>query len=209
MSTRDLALATLEQALNRYLALDPEAPAKLARLHGRIVALHLRGLELTLYLVADDAGRLQVLGGIEGEPDCTLSGSPLDLLRSGDQTTGARQLFAGRLGIRGDTELGQRFGQILGGLDIDWEEQLSHLTGDVLAHQAGRLARGTAGYVRDGVDTLQANLGEYLTEELRLLPAPGEVEAFHADVDTLRDDLERLQARVARLRCSADAQDPA
>jgi ubiquinone biosynthesis protein UbiJ len=208
MSTRDLALATVEQALNRYLALDPDAPRRLARLHGRLVALHLRGIELTLYLVPDDAGRLQLLGQIEGAPDCTLSGSPLDLLRAGDSASGARQLFAGNLSIDGDTELGQEFGRILAGLDIDWEEQLSHLTGDVIAHQLGRVGRRTARYLGEGRDTLQDNLGEYLTEEARLLPSRAEAEGFYAAVDTLRDDTERLAARIARLQRRLAARHP-
>lgn len=209
MSTRDLALAGLEAALNHYLALDPEAPGRLAALHGRVVAIHLRGPELTLYFVPDQGGRLQVLGRIEGDSDCTLSGSPFDLARSADPATGARQLFAGHVGISGDTALGQRFGQILGGLDIDWEEQLSRLSGDVIAHQLGQLGRRSTGYLRAGLDRLQTNLGEYLSEEARLLPARAEAEGFFAEVDTLRDDLERLQARVARLRRGADGKDSA
>lgn len=209
MSTRDLALAGLEEALNRYVALDPEARQRLAPLHGRVIALHLRGLELTLYLVPDHGGRLQVLGRIAGAPDCTLSGSPIDLLRSGDTADGARQLFAGHVSLGGDTDLAQRFGNILATLDVDWEEQLARLTGDLVAHQAGRAARRSAAYLDRGLATARDNLGEYLTEELRVLPARAEVEAFHAGVATLRDDLERLQARVARLQRRGGGKDPA
>ena len=38
----------LESALNRYLGLDPATGARLAALDGRMIALDLRGLDLTL-----------------------------------------------------------------------------------------------------------------------------------------------------------------
>jgi len=200
MSTRDLALASFEQLLNTLLKLDPAAGHRLRLFHGRTIAIHLRGIELTLYLVPEQTGQLQVLGSYESEPDCILSGSPADLIRSGDEQNGPAQLFAGRVSITGDTELAHRFGEILSNLDIDWEEQLSHITGDILAHQAGRAFRGFSAYLGQSADTTAVNLGEYITEEVRLLPHPAEVELFLEDVDLLRDDAERLQARLQRLK---------
>jgi ubiquinone biosynthesis protein UbiJ len=42
-------------------------------------------------------------------------------------------------------------------------------------------------------------MGEYLTEESRDLPAPPEVEAWVEQVDRLREDADRLEARLALL----------
>lgn len=203
MSTRELFLSGIEQSINTLLALDSTACNKLARYHGRVIALHLRGPEITLYFVPGHDGLLQLLGSIEGEPDCTLSGSPLDLIRSGDRETGAGQLFAGHVSITGDTGLAHSFGATLANLDIDWEEQLSRITGDLVAHQLGRSAREMASYLAQGRQTLESNLAEYLTEEARLLPHPYEVEEFLDEVDRLKDDTERLLARFARLRQAA------
>jgi ubiquinone biosynthesis protein UbiJ len=199
MSTRDLALAGIEQAINTVIGLDPAAADRLSRLHGRVIAIRLTGLGLELIFVPGPDGRLQLLGSIEGEPDCRLSGSPLDLMRSGDKKDGPAQLFAGRVTIEGDVELAQRFGEIIGGLDIDWEEQLSRLTGDVFAHEIGTAARKAARWGRRSADVLGTDLAEYLTEEARLVPHRNELETFLDDVDRLRDDLARLEARVQRL----------
>ena len=199
MSTRELFLSGIQQSINALLSMDKEARGKFARHHGRVIALHLRGPEFTFYFVPGHDGLLQLLGGIEGEPDCTLSGSPLDLLRSGDKETGAGQLFAGHVRITGDTGLAHSFGSTLANLDIDWEEQVSRITGDLAAHQLGRGARELADYLAQGRQTLESNLAEYLTEEARLLPHPYEVEDFLDEVDRLRDDTERLLARYARL----------
>lgn len=199
MSTRDLALASLERAIDALLALDPVARRRLAKHHGKVVGIHLRGPEITLYLVPDQQGTVQLLGQIEGEPDALLSGSPLDLLRSSDTSTGSPELFAGRVTISGDTALAHEFGATLGQLEIDWEEQLSKFTGDVIAHQVGSLTRQTLKTARDTANRLESDLGEYLTEEARLLPHPLQIEDFAAQVDQLRDDTERLEARIKRL----------
>lgn len=200
MSTRDLALESLESSINALLKLDPVACKRLARHHGRIIGIHLRGPEITLYFIPDQQGCLQLFGHIEGEPDALLSGSPLDLLRSGDKEQGSRQLFAGRVTISGDTGLAHDFGATLGGLDIDGEEQLSRFTGDILAHQIGNAARKAAHWAMSTGSRLEADLGEYLTEEARLLPHPLEVEDFISQVDTLREDTDRLEARIRILK---------
>ncbi len=200
MSTRDLALSSLEHGINTLLQLDPVACNKLARHHGRIIGIHLRGAEITLYFIPDQQGHLQLFSQIEGEPDALLCGSPLDLLRSSDKEQGSAQLFAGRVSITGNTALAHDFGATLGGLDIDWEEQLSKLTGDILAHQTGAAVRKAGHWLRNTDSRIKADLGEYLTEEARLLPHPLEVEDFIAQVDELREHTDRLEARIRLLQ---------
>lgn len=203
MSTRDLALAGIEHAINTVIGLDPAAGKRLGQLHGRVIAIALKGVGLELLFVPGPKGQLQLLGSIEGEPDCRLSGSPLDLMRSGDKRNGPKQLFAGRVTIEGDIELAQRFGDILGGLDIDWEEQLAKLTGDIFAHEVGTLARKATHWGRRSGTMFGLNLAEYLTEEVRLVPQRDELNRFLNDVDQLRDDLARLDARLQRLEPKA------
>ena len=199
MAIRDLALEGLEQVLNQVIGLDPDAAARLAALHGRTIRIALRGTGMQWIFIPGRDGRLRVVGSLEGQPDCTLAGSPLDLLRASAKAAGAQQLFAGHVQIEGDTDLAQRFSEVLADLDIDWEEQLSRLTGDIAAHEIGRGVRAAS---REGARMRRSSeqiLSEYLTEEARLLPHRFEVEDFIADVDTLRDDAERLAARIALL----------
>ena len=208
MTMRNLALEGLEQVLNQLLGQDPETGRKLAALHGRTIRIDLRGTGLVLNFVPGRDGRLQVLGGIEGEPDCVLSGSPLDLVRAGDSSEGVKQLFSGRLTIEGDTQVAHRFSEALGGLDIDWEEQLARLTGDIAAHEIGR---GVRMLLREGArigSSSRENLSEYLTEEARLLPHRFELEEFIDEVDRLRDDSERLAARIALLERTRNGDEP-
>ena len=199
MSMNEAALLGIERVLNRVLALDSRAAADLARFHGCVIGIEVLGLGLLFYLVADAAGRLQVLARTEGEADCLMRGAPLDLVRSALSRHKEDALFAGRLEIQGDTDLAQGFSDVLARLDIDWEEQLSKLTGDVVAHEAGKAVRA-AGHWAERTGTIaEQDLREYLQEEARLAPSRFEVTEWQDEVDRLRDDVERLAARVARL----------
>jgi len=195
--------AALESALNLYLGQDPESARRSAALQGKVIALSITGTGLTLYFLPDADG-LQVLGHYEGDIDTRLSGSPLGFARLGlDRREDA--LFQGAVKIDGDTAVGQQFQELLAGTDWDWEEQLSRVTGDVFAHQAGRLAARAARLWRDSRETLAADCSEFLQEEARLLPTRIEVAYFLDAVDRLRDDTERLAARVERLLRATDA----
>jgi ubiquinone biosynthesis protein UbiJ len=117
-------------------------------------------------------------------------------------------MSSGSVQIEGDTTLAQQFAKALGGLDVDWEEQAARVLGDPIAHQVGQAMKGLSDWGRQTSRTLTADLKEYLEEEGRLVPTRYELDAFLAEVDTLRDDVERLEARLARLNQAAAAPTP-
>ena len=197
------AIAGLEAVINRYLRLDPDIGPRLAALSGRCIAIDLRGLDLTLFIFPDEHG-IQLKDHIEGEADTVLRGTPLGMAQLGLGGNTEKTLFSGEVIIDGDVETGQAFKGILDGLDIDWEEQLSRLTGDVIAHQLGNSARLARRVFRHGLATLEEDLGEYLQEELRVLPSRIETENFSADVTRLSMDIDRLAARLKRLQTQTD-----
>jgi ubiquinone biosynthesis protein UbiJ len=194
---------TLEAALNSYLRLDPDAAERMTSLAGRCIAIELHGIDLTLFMLPGEQG-IRIQEGVEGVADTTLRGTPLALARLGLGANTGKTLFSGDVTITGDVETGQAFKAILDDMDIDWEEQLARLTGDVIAHQAGNMARRTRRVLRHGKAALEQDLGEYLREELRVLPARIEVENFSADVDRIRADTDRLAARIRRLQKTGD-----
>lgn len=198
MTPKQFLLGTVESALNAALRLDPYTVQRLNGLAGKVVAVELRGVNLTLYL-ALHAGRIEVRDTHAGAADAHLSGTPLSFARlglSGDRSA----LHTGDIQISGDTELGQQLRDILAAMDIDWEEHLSRFTGDVIAHQAGNAARAAQRWAQQSSSALLQDTGEYLQYERELLPDRAQVETFMQQVDVLRDDVERLEARVRRLQ---------
>jgi ubiquinone biosynthesis protein UbiJ len=81
----------------------------------------------------------------------------------------------------------------------DLEDELSKWVGDLPAHALGVAARGAGTWLKRAAAALRMNAAEYLQEESRAMPAPLEAEAFFADVEKLRDDVERAAARLDRL----------
>lgn len=198
MSLPPIVLAGLEIALNRCFGLDPETMPRLATLTGKVIAVELRGLGITLYMAPHNGG-VQLLQDYEGTADAVLSGTPISLARVGfGEERGL--LFAGEVEIRGDVTLGQRFEAILREIDIDWEEQIARIVGDVPAHQVGNMIRETVNWGVKSMDSLGRDVTEYLQEESRYLPQKDEVNKFLAAVDILRNDAERLEARIRRLQ---------
>ena len=193
----------LASAINRYLAMDPGVAARLAPLDGKTIALELRGFDLVICLQIA-AGRIAVLQEPVAEPDTTLHGTPLGYTRLGLGNDSAGTLFSGAVTITGDVETGQAFKAVLDELDIDWEEQLAGITGDLVAHRLGNAARSAGKWLHQGRTTLQQDLGEYLQEELRVVPTRIEVDNFIGDVDRLRMDLERIDARIRRLQTTGN-----
>jgi len=101
--------------------------------------------------------------------------------------------------IEGDTETGQHIRDIMNDLDLDWEEQIATLVGDVVGHKIGNVVRGAADWATQTRSTVEQDVSEYLQEESRLLPHREEIGPFLEAVDTLRSDVDRMEARVQRL----------
>lgn len=197
MSSSSALAAVIETALNGYLALDPEVRSRCAALDGSVIAMQLKGLALTLYFLPT-TDRIDVLGHYEGKPDTLLTGTPASLFRLA-VVRSEEQLFNSGVEFHGDTEKGERFRDILASVDIDWEELLSRVTGDAIAHQMGNVARSLTATATQGLTSLQDDVSEYLREESRLVPTAIEVNNLLEEIDTVRLDTDRLEARIQRL----------
>jgi len=196
------ATEVLEQTVNAALQLDPDGSAALGRFSGKVIAIELQGSPLTLFCLPGP-GSLVLLTHYAGTPDTVLSGRPLALFKlvTGDSR---RVLFEGEVKIDGDVELGQQFKQVLDRLHVDWEEALSHFTGDFVAHKAGHLLREIGSWWSNTRERVAANGAEYLQQEVWVLPTRPEVEQFYQGVETLRDDVARAAAKLDQLQRHLD-----
>ena len=192
-----MLLGRLESILNRSLSESRRAQALCRQLDGRVVSLSVLGTPLAFSLKAG-GGRLELASRHEGTVDASLSGTPIALLTlAGPKAEGA--LRGGGVRIEGDAEVAQKFRELLSQAQPDFEEELSRLVGDVAARKVANAARGLLGWGRKATDSIATNVVEYLQEEGRDLPTRIEVEEFLEGVDRLRDDAERLEARLVRL----------
>lgn len=193
MAARLLATA-LETTINGALRLDPVTRERLSALYGRVIAVAPSGLGLTFYLQPGPGG-VRVLTDYAHAPDLVLRGDPLGLLA----LARGRRPTSTAVEFDGDAQLGRDMQELLASLDIDWEEALARIIGDLPAHQAGNLARSGRRWGERSVTSLLLDVSEYLKYERRLLPPAHAVRNFSDEVDRLRDDTARLEARVQRL----------
>jgi ubiquinone biosynthesis protein UbiJ len=194
----------LETVLNTCLRLAPDSLPRAAALAGKALAVELvfttagaAGPRLIFYLLPTAEG-IRVADGYPDRPDVWIRGTPLALANQFRKGSG-EGLEAG-VDVHGDTHLANAFQALLGGIAIDWEEQLSQRVGDALAHQLGNVVRELQSWGRQALATLFQNTAEYLQQETRALPPRGAMAAFLDAVDTLRSDTDRLEARLRRLQ---------
>ena len=81
----------------------------------------------------------------------------------------------------------------------DTAEDLSKITGDVAAERIVQAVQNAQRQLRGAAANFSQAAAEYLTEERPLLAKPQQVSAFMQQVDTLRDDMSRLEQRIDRL----------
>jgi ubiquinone biosynthesis protein UbiJ len=192
----NIMLTPLQYALNRYLQLDPELPPKLMQHEGKVLLIDVDGLPLSCYLKFT-SGQIELYGDYAEPVNATISGTPLALFRlgmsHGDQ---ALDLLREQVIINGDTAFAESIKQLLDKMQIDWEEQLAPLFGDVMAHEIGSVAHNVSDWTKTTCQSMQQNVTEYLQEEVQQLPPRLEIEDFYQQVDQLAMDVERLNARV-------------
>lgn len=198
----------LETAFNTWLKLDERthglARRRLQALQGKLIHLRISNPGFDLYFLPT-ADNVRISSDYDSPPDVTIEGSALALMRLAQSEDSGKAMLENGIKIEGDLGLGTEFSQILREVDVDWEELLSQAVGDTVAHQAGQFARNTKGWLDQSAQAMRLNTQEYLQEEARLLPAEAELNYYYEQVDQLRLDTDRLEARLNRLLKEKDA----
>ena len=178
-------------ALNRLLAAEPWARARLAPFAGEAVEFRNPPFPALRFTILAD-GSVKAGGG---EPALRVILGPRALMG----LARGREHFLRSLEVAGDARLGAEVMLLARHLRWDVEEALSSLVGDVAAHRLARAGRALAAWQSDAVRRLAQSLSDYAVDETRILLAQPDVEGFAGAVARLRDAVARLEKRVERL----------
>ncbi|MFZ0219192.1 MAG: SCP2 sterol-binding domain-containing protein [Candidatus Aquirickettsiella sp.] len=191
----NIILSAQEAILNRYLNLDPESKEHLRKLSGKIVKIEWGPLTYywlfkfdSIYLSKDH----------NGTADLTLRGSTFDFLRVAFINKD-KALTDIPLQVSGDMEFGKQFKDFFSNLEIDYEEQLSKILGDAIAYPMIQILKAISLWTRQSLRNSGQNLTNYVQTEMNWLVSDEELQLFFSDVDDLRDDCARLEARIKML----------
>jgi ubiquinone biosynthesis protein UbiJ len=101
--------------------------------------------------------------------------------------------------ISGSADFAEALGFVARNLRWDAEADLAGVIGDVPAHRLVREASASLSRKQEALKRLGANVAEFIADEEELLVRPPPLASYCSEVDRLRDDLARLEKRIARL----------
>lgn len=197
MPFEPLVTAVIETSLNILIKDDPQLGRRLARLKGQVIQVHLKELNKTLTFIFSQ--QIDVLANYEGQPDCYLSLNLSVLPELREQSNITRLIKQDKLVLEGDIQLAQKFAQLMTDCKPDVEEWLSRVTGDVVAHSIARGAANVGQLVKTQAAKHQNHLSQVLTEEWKIAPAPLEIAYFCDQVDDVKSQAARVEAKLNQL----------
>jgi ubiquinone biosynthesis protein UbiJ len=193
----------LERALAAAVALDPGTAEGLRALAGRRVTIVLDppGVALTLSVKAE--GRLRVEPEAEAA-ELRLAASPGALLSRLLKTP----LAPGALRISGDVELARTLERLLSGYEPELERPFVALFGELLGPRVARLARALLELLAAQARAFAEDLRDWALDREGVAVPRAEAEALYAEIEGLRDAVERAEKRLDRLAAAlGDAAD--
>jgi ubiquinone biosynthesis protein UbiJ len=177
--------------LNRLLAAEPSARARLARFASDTLELRAPPLP-TLRLRIVEGGTVEAGGG---DPALSMTLKPELLAALGRGEEHALRAVE----VRGNARLASEVLLLARHLRWDAEEAMSRVIGDVAAHRLAEAGRAFAAWHLDAAQRLIGALADYATDEKQLLARRGDLDALAESVGSLRDSIARLDKRIARL----------
>jgi ubiquinone biosynthesis accessory factor UbiJ len=201
MPATSVWLAAVEAWFNRGAQGSASAAALLHQLDHTALRVDILGMTSLRAEVA--TGRLALSSTASPEDpatkpaDARIAGSPFALLALA--RTGGPGGSRGRATITGDAEVANLYRQLFAAARPDFEEELSRLVGDLPARRLSQFAAHAAGWARRTHRTVGENIAEYLQEESRDLVNGYELDEFLRGVDTVRETVDRVEARLSRL----------
>jgi ubiquinone biosynthesis protein UbiJ len=206
MPFAQLMTSGIELAMNQLLKLDDDSQQRLKKIAGKSLQVTIK--ELPWPLLFTFSNQIDVRAVITPDNDLEPISEPVDCLielnletlpklRDSSQLT--QLIQQKKLNLIGDIYVAQTFSALLKDLDIDWEEQLSGYTGDVVAHQTFSSMRALFDTAKTQIQKGAIELGEHLTQSNSIAVKPSEMMGFSRGVTRLRSSTERLSARIALL----------
>lgn len=187
-SLRELVLAPLNHVMR-----SEEWPLERLKKHaGAEVLIESGPFRLSFRL--DELGQMSA-DCAKDTPDVTLTlpaDVPLRLM-------GDRETLFSAVRLSGAVEVAESLAFVLRNLRYDLEGDLAQLIGDIAAHRLVKTGRALGGQIQQAVKRTGENVAEYLSTGTNLLAARSEIEGQVVAVDALRDDVARLEKRIARL----------
>ena len=187
--------------INHLLAQEPWARQQLTVHAGKLACIDTGAVALRLRV--DSAGMLEAApADVVANVTIRVKLSDVPLILQN------RERAFSYVKIEGDAEFANAISQLSKGLRWEAEHDLEKVVGPMLATRLVAGAKDAAAFVRTGQQKLAENVAEYFLDEQPMLIRPSTLQEYSAGVTRVRDDVERLAKRLARLEKAAAALQP-
>ena len=191
-----LLLKPLEMALNHALRFDMESHEQLQWFAKRSIRIDITNLNIAVIArFTDDQILLEMAE--EHVADLMIKADSFALLKLLKQPD---SLFSNQIQILGDVQFAKQLQDWQQHFDFDWEQQLARITGDTVAYPLAQSLRRGFDWLKYNRSEFEQSVAEYLREESHYLPDKSQTMRFMQNVDLLRADTDRLEARIKRLQ---------
>ncbi len=193
-----MLLQFFELASNKALEFDSGTRARLDKLQGRTLCLHITSLNQSVVLTPQASG-LEFSSIIPEHVDVTLKASLPALVKLGRDGLDDAELEPGELEIIGDPLVGQRFAQLIAQLDIDWDELLSDQFGPSPAKVISSVAVSAAALAKEGRAKLHEFVLQGIKENDDMFADPLSARESKDQIDALATQVTQLEKRLKAL----------
>lgn len=197
-----VALWPAEQLINAAIAADDHVSKKVSRFAGKSIQVSSKSPRAHLRIVFE-TGSVR-MSAIDSEAyglpvDATIRGTAANLLQQTFTDSAGLPLAGNEVDLSGDVQLVQDLFSAIKSLDVDWQDYLAPVAGDLITQQLGETIEQAADWGQDSKNRLQSSLDTYLKEEIRAFPSNQQLQNFSDDLDQLRLRTDRLAARLKLL----------
>lgn len=206
MPTAQVLHALAETVVNPLLKLDPNSHERLEPLRGKRLIVWLDEVQWPIELVFEGdisihEAQVSWTEAVElnASNECLIKTALSTMPELRDTRKITQLIREEKLDLSGDMHIAQHASALFQELDIDWEEVLSEHLGDLAAHQLVKSAKSFDQFARKQLRQFAQTLGTALIDEKQLAAHRLEVINFGDQVTELRDDVERLAARITQL----------
>ena len=198
-----LALLPVEKILNAIVRRDPHIAKKLVAFDSKCIevvslrpdfSVSIRFEDDTIKLSAIDTQTLGIQAG------ATITGNAENLLGLLTKKSDQRALADAAIDISGDATLVQDLHVTIESLDVDWQDYLAPILGDVLSNELGEIQSSARDWSKSTGTSMHRDVRDYLSEEARLVPSELEVDSFSNRLDQLRLSIDRVAAKTELLK---------
>ncbi|MCP4986499.1 MAG: hypothetical protein GY928_10720 [Colwellia sp.] len=199
--------ASLELTINKALALNSNKAVSYAAVAQKTLTFQLAELSFPLSFTVNVVSKPVsiIVSSLTERSDCTIKASIATISKLKAKQSLTQLIKQDELDVSGDIKVAQQFANIAQSLEIDWQSELAKHLGDIPTHNLLHFGNKITKSVTSTGKKLQADVGEYLVHEKRLVVTNSQINAFNQQAKQIATKVDTLSERIDKLYSNFNA----